>query len=149
MIATIIGGFIFLGSQAWEWSHFIHGSEFGKVELADGSLAVVKGHFGEIENFTVTKAGAHHQAGEKITEDVMHMYQHAVADGHIHNNDYGQTVTTQNINILPYLNDSLNTITLRLGVRGGGEADVRFKYEAYCGCNWTETWEEVCNATNY
>lgn len=86
MIATIIGGFIFLGSQAWEWSHFIHGSEFGKVELADGSLAVVKGHFGEIENFTVTKAGGHHQVGEKITEDVMHMYQHAVADGHIHNN---------------------------------------------------------------
>jgi hypothetical protein len=72
-----------------------------------------------------------------------------LSDGHIHNNDYGQTVTTQNINILPYLNDSLNTITLRLGVRGGGEADVRFKYEAYCGCNWTETWEEVCNATNY
>ena len=24
--ATIIGGFFFLGSQAWEWSHFIHGS---------------------------------------------------------------------------------------------------------------------------
>jgi cytochrome c oxidase subunit 3 len=23
---TIIGGFFFLGSQAWEWSHFIHGS---------------------------------------------------------------------------------------------------------------------------
>jgi len=23
---TVIGGFIFLGSQAWEWSHFIHGS---------------------------------------------------------------------------------------------------------------------------
>lgn len=72
-----------------------------------------------------------------------------LSDGHIHNNDYGQTITTQNINILPYLNDGLNTVTLRLGVRGGGEADVRFKYEAYCGCNWTETWEEVCNATNY
>ena len=26
MGATIIGGFFFLGSQAWEWSHFIHGS---------------------------------------------------------------------------------------------------------------------------
>jgi cytochrome c oxidase subunit 3 len=25
MVATIIGGVIFLGSQAWEWSHFIHG----------------------------------------------------------------------------------------------------------------------------
>jgi len=26
MFLTIIGGIIFLGSQAWEWSHFIHGS---------------------------------------------------------------------------------------------------------------------------
>ena len=26
MLATVIGGFFFLGSQAWEWSHFIHGS---------------------------------------------------------------------------------------------------------------------------
>ena len=53
LIATIIGGFFFVGSQAWEWSHFIHGSEFGKVELTDGSQAIVKGHFGEIENFKV------------------------------------------------------------------------------------------------
>ena len=29
MIATIIGGFFFVGSQAWEWSHFIHGSGGG------------------------------------------------------------------------------------------------------------------------
>ena len=86
MIATIIGGFFFLSSQAWEWSHFIHGSEFGKVELADGSLAVVKGHFGEIENFTISKAGAHHQVGETITDDLLHEYKHAVADGHVHNN---------------------------------------------------------------
>ena len=27
--ATIIGGFFFLGSQAWEWSHFIHGAGGG------------------------------------------------------------------------------------------------------------------------
>ena len=26
LLATVIGGFFFLGSQAWEWSHFIHGS---------------------------------------------------------------------------------------------------------------------------
>ena len=26
LFATVIGGFFFLGSQAWEWSHFIHGS---------------------------------------------------------------------------------------------------------------------------
>lgn len=83
MVATIIGGFFFVGSQAWEWAHFIHGSEFGKVELSDGSLAIVKGHFGEIENFTVTEAGLHHKKGEVITEDLMHTYQHAVAEGHV------------------------------------------------------------------
>ncbi len=85
MIATIIGGFFFVGSQAWEWSHFIHGSEFGKVELADGSQAIVKGHFGEIKNFTVTVAGKHHKKGEVITDDLMHQYHHAVVEGHIVN----------------------------------------------------------------
>ena len=85
LLATIIGGAFFVGSQAWEWSHFIHGSEFGKVELADGSQAVVhaKG-FGELENFTVIEAGRHHKKGDKITEDLMHEYQHAAAAGHIH-----------------------------------------------------------------
>ena len=36
MLWTILGGLTFLGSQAWEWSHFIHGTEHGLV-LADGS----------------------------------------------------------------------------------------------------------------
>ncbi len=51
MFATIIGGFFFLGSQAWEWAHFIHGSHFGSVEILsgehNGSRAIVKGHFGD------------------------------------------------------------------------------------------------------
>ena len=85
MIATIIGGFFFLGSQAWEWSHFIHGSEFGKVELADGSQAIVKGHFGEIESFTVIEAGSHHKKGDVVKEDLMHTFQHAAEKGHINN----------------------------------------------------------------
>ncbi|MBU2060672.1 MAG: cytochrome c oxidase subunit 3 [Bacteroidetes bacterium] len=85
LIATIIGGFIFLGSQAWEWSHFIHGSEFGKVELADGSQAIVSGHFGELESFTVTTAGKHHKKGEVIKDDLLHTYQHAAELGHIEN----------------------------------------------------------------
>ncbi len=33
MLWTIVGGLTFLGCQAWEWSHFIHG-----VEQADGSF---------------------------------------------------------------------------------------------------------------
>ena len=36
---TIIGGFMFLGSQAWEWYHFIKGSEEGAFILADGRFA--------------------------------------------------------------------------------------------------------------
>jgi cytochrome c oxidase subunit 3 len=83
MIATIIGGFFFVGSQAWEWSHFIHGSEFGKIELADGSQAIVKGHFGEIKNFTVIEAGKHHKVGEVMKDDLMHEFQHAAEKGHL------------------------------------------------------------------
>ena len=91
MIATIIGGFFFLGSQAWEWSHFIHGSAFGKVELADGSKAIVHAKsFGEIENFTIVEAGKHHKKGEVITDkdvDLLHEFQHAAAAGHIHDGE--------------------------------------------------------------
>ncbi len=83
MIATIIGGFFFVGSQAWEWSHFIHGSEFGKIELADGSQAIVKGHFGELESFTVIEAGKHHKKGDVIKQDLMHQFQHAAEKGHL------------------------------------------------------------------
>ena len=83
MIATIIGGFFFLGSQVWEWSHFIHGSEFGRIELMDGSEAIVKGHFGEIKNFTVLKGGLHHKKGDVITDHFMHTFQHAAKEGHI------------------------------------------------------------------
>lgn len=36
---TIVGGFLFLGSQAWEWYHFIKGSEKGAFVLADGRFA--------------------------------------------------------------------------------------------------------------
>ncbi len=31
MLWTIVGGIAFLGCQAWEWSHFIHGTDHGLV----------------------------------------------------------------------------------------------------------------------
>ena len=37
MIWTIFGGLVFLGCQAWEWSHFIHGTDAGS-KLLDGSM---------------------------------------------------------------------------------------------------------------
>lgn len=39
MVLTIIGGFMFVGSQAWEWYHFIEGTEHGGLLQADGTVA--------------------------------------------------------------------------------------------------------------
>jgi len=36
LLFTVIGGFVFVGSQAWEWSHFIHGSHHGAVLTEEG-----------------------------------------------------------------------------------------------------------------
>lgn len=38
LFLTVLGGLFFLGSQAFEWSHFIHGSH-ARVALADGRTA--------------------------------------------------------------------------------------------------------------
>ena len=50
MALTIVGGFIFLGYQAWEWKNFIKG-EYGAVETKGGSILqfVKKGADGEYE----------------------------------------------------------------------------------------------------
>ncbi|MCF6351148.1 MAG: cytochrome c oxidase subunit 3 [Flavobacteriaceae bacterium] len=37
MLLTIIGGLIFLGSQAWEWKHFINGDK-GAIQLNNGEI---------------------------------------------------------------------------------------------------------------
>ncbi|SFF53665.1 cytochrome c oxidase subunit 3 [Thermoflexibacter ruber] len=37
MLWTIVGGFAFLACQAWEWSHFIHGTDEGTV-MNDGTV---------------------------------------------------------------------------------------------------------------
>ncbi len=53
MFLTIIGGFIFLGSQAWEWKNFIKG-EFGAIETQGGSILQfvdTKGHRVKLEDF--------------------------------------------------------------------------------------------------
>jgi cytochrome c oxidase subunit 3 len=40
---TVIGGLIFVGSQAWEWYHFIHGTELGAIEMGVGTFALPDG----------------------------------------------------------------------------------------------------------
>ncbi len=55
MALTIVGGFIFLGSQAWEWKNFIKG-EYGAVETKGGSILqfVKKGGDGEYERVALS-----------------------------------------------------------------------------------------------
>ncbi len=64
---TIVGGFMFLASQAWEWGHFIHGDKGGVetktefvVHIAEGeelssvyNLMEVDGHDGTHHDFTL------------------------------------------------------------------------------------------------
>eukprot|EP01013_Petalomonas_cantuscygni_P016803 TRINITY_DN33865_c0_g1_i1.p1 TRINITY_DN33865_c0_g1~~TRINITY_DN33865_c0_g1_i1.p1 ORF type:complete len:327 (-),score=-17.88 TRINITY_DN33865_c0_g1_i1:420-1400(-) len=56
MFFTIIGGVIFVGSQAWEWSNFISG-EFGAVETKGGKILQFVNAEGEqvaIESFAAS-----------------------------------------------------------------------------------------------
>jgi cytochrome c oxidase subunit 3 len=53
MLLTIVGGIIFLGSQAWEWKNFIGGS-YGAVQLNDGKIIQfvdASGHQVTLESF--------------------------------------------------------------------------------------------------
>jgi len=56
MFLTIIGGLIFVGSQAWEWKNFIKG-EYGAIETKGGSLLQFvdkEGHRVKLEEFAAT-----------------------------------------------------------------------------------------------
>jgi len=56
MFLTIIGGLIFVGSQAWEWKNFIKG-EYGAVETKGGSLLQfvdAEGHRVALADFAAT-----------------------------------------------------------------------------------------------
>ena len=56
MFLTIIGGLIFVGSQAWEWKNFIKG-EYGAIETKGGSLLQFvdkEGHRVALADFAAT-----------------------------------------------------------------------------------------------
>ncbi|GIR58797.1 MAG: hypothetical protein CM15mP65_13780 [Crocinitomicaceae bacterium] len=36
LLLTVVGGLFFVGSQAWEWYHFIHGTHFGSILTSEG-----------------------------------------------------------------------------------------------------------------
>ena len=66
MLLTIIGGAVFVGSQAWEWKNFIKG-EYGAVEIQNGEILqfydIKKDKRIPIDDFAVL------QSQERITHD--------------------------------------------------------------------------------
>ncbi|QBN18812.1 cytochrome c oxidase subunit 3 [Flavobacterium nackdongense] len=67
LFLTIIGGLIFVGSQAWEWKNFIKG-EYGAVETKGGSLLQfvdAEGHRVALADFAVTLP----EEREQLTRD--------------------------------------------------------------------------------
>src|SRR6185295_11453716 len=58
-LLTIVGGLIFVGSQAWEWKNFISG-EYGAVETKGGSIIQFVNKDGErvkLEDFAIHLPG--------------------------------------------------------------------------------------------
>ncbi|MCH4554019.1 cytochrome c oxidase subunit 3 [Aestuariibaculum lutulentum] len=65
MFLTIIGGLIFVGSQAWEWATFIKG-DFGAVETKGGNILQfvdTEGHRVALKDFVV--AGEHERVQQE------------------------------------------------------------------------------------
>ncbi len=68
LFLTVIGGAFFVGSQAWEWSHFIHGAG-GYITTTDGGKYFVHNDTHDTEDptnapgFHLIKAEAVHLAG--------------------------------------------------------------------------------------
>ncbi len=73
---TIIGGFFFLGSQAWEWSHFIHGSG-GGFQLASPVTVTAELESGEKVEMALPAGSWVHMEAE-----FGHEYEHAMEGAH-------------------------------------------------------------------
>ena len=61
LLLTVLGGAIFVGSQAWEWSHFIHGSH-------DGAIYISKDETARIVHADDTYTVESYQTGEVLAE---------------------------------------------------------------------------------
>lgn len=64
LFLTVIGGAVFLGSQAWEWSIFIQGSEYGSYDMGDGTMARILNEEGTM----IKMRNGEIWEGEKVAE---------------------------------------------------------------------------------
>ena len=74
MLLTIIGGIIFVGSQAWEWNTFINGT-YGAVKTTDGKILQFVNADGKqiaLADFVVGDRGDVREQHTKSTNSLTH-----------------------------------------------------------------------------
>jgi cytochrome c oxidase subunit III len=89
---TIVGGFMFLGSQAWEWYHFIVGSEHSEHEMK-GAYVLSDGRFArtdELEPGTLIFQDHSKVEGAEAKELIANSKHHIVG-ANLTENEYGNT----------------------------------------------------------
>ena len=139
MLLTIIGGAIFLGSQAWEWKNFING-QYGAVETRGGQiLQFVNAETGKRVNLSSFAASipserAQHEAKNGVwyvTESTLPTYSvEEVTAGFLANDNLlikTQQNDTQGHKIVLNREDSINKISQAVHVVEGANL-VRNEY---------------------
>jgi len=122
---TVLGGFFFLGSQAWEWSHFIHGSGGGfqisapmtvQATAPDGSKIDMSLAGGTWVHMTADVGHAYEHALEhggeiKIHDGQLHVASHGAANHHDAHGEHGAAADAHSATAIP-LELVLNKYTL-------------------------------------
>ena len=139
MLLTIIGGAIFLGSQAWEWKNFING-QYGAVETRGGQiLQFVNAETGKRVNLSsfatsIPSERAQHEAKNGVwyvTESTLPTYSvEEVTAGFLANDNLlikTQQNDTQGHKIVLSREDSINKISQAVHVVEGANL-VRNEY---------------------
>ena len=139
MLLTIIGGAIFLGSQAWEWKNFING-QYGAVETRGGQiLQFVNAETGKRVNLSsfatsIPSERAQHEAKKGVwyvTESTLPTYSvEEVTAGFLANDNLlikTQQNDTQGHKIVLSREDSINKISQAVHVVEGANL-VRNEY---------------------
>lgn len=139
MLLTIIGGAIFLGSQAWEWKNFING-QYGAVETRGGQiLQFVNAETGKRVNLSsfatsIPSERAQHEAKNGVwyvTESTLPTYSvEEVTAGFLANDNLlikTQQNNTQGHKIVLNREDSINKISQAVHVVEGANL-VRNEY---------------------
>jgi cytochrome c oxidase subunit 3 len=65
LLLTVVGGLFFVGSQAWEWYHFIHGTHYGITLTSEGWATITDIAYGA--NNVVTEISLSFGRGVELT----------------------------------------------------------------------------------